>query len=264
MRHFAIAGALCAVSLSSCGSESKSSNLSDIYWDDAETRHAAEPDELVWTIKGSGCTASALSADYILTANHCSPKTGDKYKSGAAILNGMTNDIEVVSVAEKSSTHDYSILKIRWLRGKPTEGQKFTPFISTKPEDLKFGKGDLATPLFTVGFPVDRGLNPTYARGYSKKYSGSKLLYNVGSINGNSGGAVWTIATKTLVSMTNSGPHQHGSPGWNNNDPEKEAAWNNGVAFSKIYGSSTLLKQIFPLGDNKFVDENGDLEAPAI
>ena len=102
MRHFAIAGALCAVSLSSCGSESKSSNLSDIYWDDAETRHAAEPDELVWTIKGSGCTASALSADYILTANHCSPKTGDKYKSGAAILNGMTNDIEVVSVAEKS------------------------------------------------------------------------------------------------------------------------------------------------------------------
>jgi V8-like Glu-specific endopeptidase len=247
--------------LTACGKNQDTSQTLDIYWNDAETRHDATPEELEWTIKGSGCTASALTAKYVLTANHCRPSRGDMYLSGANQANGVTErDIRVVRVAESSSSYDYSILEIEWVDGFPTEGQKYSPYISTKDEDLTMGTDEEATPLFTVGYPIDRDLRATYAEGFSKAYSGTRLKYNVGSINGNSGGAVWTIETKTLVSMTNSGPHSYGQSGWNNNDPENPRAWNNGVAFAKIYSRSQLLKQIFPDGDNGEVDEYGNLE----
>ncbi len=121
------------------------------------------------------------------------------------------------------------------------------------------GLDAVATKLDTVGFPIDRQQKVTHAYGFAKKYSGNNLQYNIGSINGNSGGAVWRAEDKMLVSMTNHGPHQYNQPGWRDNNPENPSAWNGGAAMHKVYAQSALLKTLFPNGVNAAADENGDL-----
>ena len=59
--------------------------------------------------------------------------------------------------------------------------------------------------------------------------------------------------------MTNAGPHQYRQNGWNNNDPEDEDHWNRGVSFPEAYEKSYMLKNIFPDGNNRFTDEDGNL-----
>jgi hypothetical protein len=87
------------------------------------------------------------------------------------------------------------------------------------------------------------------------------LYYNIGTINGNSGGAVWKWPEMMLVSQTNFGRHSYGQVGWNNNNPEDQNAWNGGSRMDVIYKQSELLKQVFPDGKNKFTDESGRLLA---
>jgi hypothetical protein len=242
-----------------CGETETQSQLGDIYTNDSETRRDATAEETAWTISLGGCSGSAISAKYILTANHCSPAAGKTYKSGPAVAARQAADIRVVRVAERNSSLDYSIVEIDWISGSPTPGQKYTPKISTSVDDLVMGTDDVATKLETVGFPIDRQQKVTHAYGFSKKYNGNNLLYNVGSINGNSGGAVWRSSDKMLVSMTNFGPHAYNQPGWNNNDPENPNAWNGGAAMHKVYQQSMLLKTLFPNGDNAAADDAGDL-----
>lgn len=251
--------ALTAVIVTGCGGTETQSQLSDIYTNDRETRRDATADETAWTISLGGCSGSAISAKYILTANHCSPAAGASYKSGPAVAGRKPADIRVVRVAERSSSLDYSIVEIRWVSGSPTPGQKYTPKISTAADDLVMGTDAVATKLETVGFPIDRQQRVTHAYGFSKRYGGNNLYYNVGSINGNSGGAVWRSSDKMLVSLTNSGPHAYNQPGWNNNNPENANAWNSGAAMYKVYAQSALLKRLFPGGVNAAADEHGDL-----
>jgi len=245
--------------ITGCGGSETTSQLGDIYTNDAETRRDATAEESAWTISLGGCSGSAINAKYILTANHCSPSAGSSYKSGPAVAGRKPADIRAVRVAERNSSLDYAIVEIRWISGTPTEGQKYTPKISISADDLVMGRDDVATKLETVGFPIDRQQRVTHAFGFAKSYSGNNLKYNIGSINGNSGGAVWRFEDKMLVSMTNFGPHAYNQPGWRDNDPENPNAWNGGAAMYKVYAQSALLKRLFPDGINAAVDEAGDL-----
>jgi hypothetical protein len=242
-----------------CGGTETKSQLGDIYTNDAETRRDATAEESAWTISLGGCSGSAISAKYILTANHCSPAAGASYKSGPAVAERKPADIRVVRVAERSSSLDYAIVEIRWVSGSPTPGQKYSPKISISADDLVMGLDNVATKIETVGFPIDRQQRVTHAFGFSKRYDGNYLEYNIGSINGNSGGAVWRTEDKMLVSMTNFGPHSYNQPGWRDNNPENPNAWNGGAAMYKVYAQSALLKTLFPDGDNAAADDFGDL-----
>ena len=248
---------------SACGGKgAEDSKLGDIYKNDVQTRHKATPEERAWVVNVGGCSGSMLNAKLLLTANHCQPQVGARYTTGAASNVGRSQDLVVERVAEANSQIDFSIVEVKWQSGAPTPGQKYTPFISTKASDLVFGRDGVGSKLFTVGFPVDKNSwGATYAEGYAKKYEDNYMLYNVGSINGNSGGAVWRAQDKMLVGQTNFGPHSHGQPGWDNNEPENPAAWNGGGAMYKALQASATLRDIFPNGNNRFVDDNGNLEA---
>ena len=250
--------------LGSCGPTNDTSSTSDIFNNDHLTRHRATSTELQWTIKAKGCTASALNTRYILIANHCRPTPGQRFTSGPATAARRLPDMEVVQVVESSASYDYAILAVRWLRGRPTKGQKYTPYIATAEDAVELGPDSSATKLFTVGFPADKRGVGTYAEGFAKGYTDRGMLYNIGTINGNSGGAVWIAESKTLVSMTNAGSKSFGAPGWNNNRPEDAMHWNSGAAMYKVYAQSRILKSIFKDGDNVFVDEKGDLEPASI
>jgi hypothetical protein len=251
--------ALTAITITGCGGTETQSQLGDIYTNDSETRRDATAGETAWTISLGGCSGSAINKKYILTANHCTPEAGDSYKSGPAVAGKKDADIIAVEVAEASASLDYAIVEVRWVSGSPTPGQKYTPKISTAEDDLVLGTDDVATKLETVGFPVDRQQKVTHAYGFSKKYRGDNLLYNIGSINGNSGGAVWRTSDKMMVSMTNFGRFAHDQSGWNNNDPENSDAWNGGAAMHAVYAQSALLKTLFPGGINAAADKNGNL-----
>ncbi len=123
--------AMTTLTMVSCGGTDSQSQLGDIYTNDAETRRDATAEETAWTISLGGCSGSAISAKYILTANHCSPAAGASYKSGPAVAGGKPSDIKAVRVAERNSSLDYAIVEIRWVSGSPTAGQKYSPKIST-------------------------------------------------------------------------------------------------------------------------------------
>ncbi len=248
--------------LMSCGESSYSSlkEAKDIFENDQVTRMQANDQQILWSVYIKGCTGSALTPKYIITAQHCMNKVGDRLKSGLAILNGWDNDIEVISVAESNYNYDYAILEVRWDRNEAKQKQKYSPTISRNKSDLTIGRDDVASKIFTVGFPADKPkARPSYAYGFSKDYASGDLVYNIGTINGNSGGAVWRSSDYMLVSMTNAGPHQYRQTGWNNNDPEDEDHWNRGVSFASAYQQSNLLQEIFPDGKNPLVDAQGDL-----
>ena len=257
------------------GSEGTVAQTKDIFENDAQTRHLASLGEGMWTVFTgretastlSVCTGSALSEKYILTANHCSPQPGDRFRSGSSVAKGEGQDLQVVRVAESSSTYDYAVLEIRWLKGTPPSDQKFIPGIATSERDAIPGVDGQGTKVITIGFPADKNESfprtlkpvPVYAEGYAKNYADDKLYYNLGSINGNSGGAVLRADDHRLVSLTNGGAHNYGERGWDHNDPEDRKAWNFGAAMYRVYSQSTVLKQIFVNGANAHVNPDGSL-----
>lgn len=232
----------------------------DIFRNDAETRKAATTEALRWTVEMGGCTGSMLTPEYMLTANHCSPSVGSSYTSGGCKILGCRSDIRVAARQECSSAFDYCVLRVEWPNAEAKRMQRFPPSVQTLPEQLVFGRDGKATKLFTVGFPVDKGMRATYAEGWAKEYSSNFMSYNIGSINGNSGGAVYAYDTRMLVGMTNHGPHAHGQPGWNNNDPENPRAWNGGPRMDKVYAKSPTFQQLFPGGKNPLVNDCGQLK----
>jgi hypothetical protein len=231
----------------------------DIFNNDSSTRRPAKTEELKWTVNVGGCTGHMLSTKYLLTANHCGPSAGSKYTSGGCMVLGCKSDLQAVKVVESNADLDYSIVEVKWLRTDSAWKQRYTPQIQISASEVTTGRDGVATKIFTVGFPTDKNPTAMYAEGYAKAKSGNSLRYNVGIINGNSGGAVWRTDDFTLVSMTNNGPHAFGQPGWNNNDPEDANAWNGGSAMDKIYARSTLLKTIFDKGLNRATSWEGYL-----
>lgn len=230
----------------------------DIFRNDSQTRVAAAKNDIRWTVNVGGCSGSMLSTKYMLTANHCGPRAGATYTSGGCLELGCSGDLKAVKVAESNSTFDYSIVEVTWSRTDTRWRQRYTPKVQTREDEVVLGKDGQATQLFTVGFPGDKR-TAMHAIGYAKDRQGNFLEYNVGSINGNSGGAVWKTEDFTLVSQTNHGPRQLGAPGWNNNDPEDPNAWNGGPRMNLVYNQSQVLQKLFPGGVNPRVSFEGYL-----
>ncbi len=151
--------------------------------------------------------------------------------------------------------------KLRWLTSIPKQ-IKYPPRIATSAEDVfsspSPNQGD---ELFTVGFPDDRDgvWRATYAEGQAKVINNHQLYFNIGIINGSSGGGVLKKESLMLVSLANGGRKILGETGWNTADVDDFQAWNFGTALWQIYERSALLKMLFPSGVN--AELNGSFQA---
>jgi V8-like Glu-specific endopeptidase len=243
------------------------SRAKDIFTDDAsndpnggERRHKATSDERLWTISMNGCTGHLIAPDYMMSANHCQPQAGAQYTSGAAMVKGQQNDVTVLEVEEADGTYDYSIMHIKWRSGQKPPEQRFPSLIATKAGDLKpsraHGAGD---EIFTVGFPGDktRTWGATYSEGRAKQASDGHLYYDMGIINGNSGGGVWRKSDHMLVSLTNGGAMILGQAGWDQANVDDANRWNFGPAMWEVYARSQRLQDLFPNGKNRFDGADG-------
>jgi hypothetical protein len=56
--------------------------------------------------------------------------------------------------------------------------------------------------------------------------------------------------------LTNGGPRALGQSGWNQGRLDNPGSWNHGAAMWKIYAVSSVLKDIFPNGRNRFVTDS--------
>lgn len=263
-----------AALLTSCGVETNENGpigsfLGDIYLadNDPERRHKATAEEILWTIKMNGCTASMLTPEYVLTADHCSVRLGDKFISGSALLAAgdgpePEGDIEVVEFVEKDWKYDYAVIKIKWLNaeGKMPANQKMPSGIATKREDYVVSKNaDEGDHVFTVGFPADkRKWGATFAKGQLKEHKDQYVRYNVGIINGNSGGPIYRISDELLITQTNGGPRAMGMPGWKDNDVNDPKAWNLGGILAEVFHNSEILQKLYPEGKNPHYKKKDD------
>ncbi len=259
MRSLRTAVAVVVVSFGQTGCDrlDTTSTGKDIFSDDedGQRRHRATAAERVWTVSLGGCSGSLIAPDLVLTASHCGPQVGSTYTSGSAMNKGAKGDLTATQIVENSSFLDYAIVRVKWQGGAAPKDQKLPPRIATQASDVKTsnasGQGD---EIFTVGFPGDKSQTwgATYSEGQLKGVSGNNLVYNMGIINGNSGGAVWRKSDQMLVSLTNAGPTVLGNSGWNGNDIDDANHWNYGAAMWKIYAKSPTLQSVFPGGVNRF------------
>lgn len=261
----AIQAACFSLFIISCGnlvSDTKNpSKLGDIFLEDEKDpsrRHKATEKERLWTVSLGGCSASLLSPDHLITAHHCGIKVNKKATSGYCLNIGCSSDITITESLDSDRRLDYHIFKIKWKNGKMPEGQQIPPSILTNDTKLKTGKkiGD-GDECFTVGFPGDKTQwGATFAKGRIKIKDQSYISYNIGIINGNSGGAVWRTDDKKLVGLTNHGPHMLGEPGWDKNKLDDPKAWNGGTNMATAYKQSKVLQNIFPDGKNIYHLDN--------
>lgn len=254
--------------LTAC-SDSSTSRTQDIFLEDQGAgeagnarRHPASDTEKLWTILMPGCTGHLIAPNLMMTANHCTPAAGERYTSGYALTQGRKNDITAAQLVESSSVHDYAILKITWDGGSAPRQQKFPPLIATSPTDVEVSRGEGGgDALYTVGFPGDkRGTwGATYSEGHAKAVQSGRLVYNIGIINGNSGGGVWRKRDNMLVSLTNGGPNNLGQGDWNSASSTNANNWNFGAAMWEAYADSATLKDVFPGGRNRYATSAPDL-----
>lgn len=252
MPHLVLKLLVMTLAFAGCGQPSENgSTLHDIFTQDTgQRRHKATNEEMLWTISMNGCTGHLLNTQYMMTANHCSPTVGATYTSGSSLAKGAGKDITVASKTECNSSLDFCILKITWKNGTAPADQNFPPKIATAASQVVVStQADQGDFIFTVGFPGDQK-GATYAEGQLKKVQGNNLVYNMGIINGNSGGGVWRKSDKMLVSLTNNGPNALNQSGWNNNDVNDSTHWNYGAGMWNAYNASSTLKTIFPNGVN--------------
>lgn len=249
----------------SCKQNLTDSFLKDVYRIDigkdgkgTVRRHEAGLQEINWTIRAPGCSGILLNPSLVLTASHCKLAAGATLSSGFAVATRSEPDIVVESVVEQNRSLDYSIVSVKWTRPMPSQ-QTFPPWIAIEPEQVFASQlkdqGDL---LFSVGFPDDkaRQWSGTYSQGQAKTIEGSRMTFNIGLINGNSGGAVLKKDNLMLVAIAIGGNKRFGEAGWDQADADNPKDWNFGTTTWAIYNTSKALQKAFPNGRNEFLKDS--------
>jgi V8-like Glu-specific endopeptidase len=255
--HLSLSGALVLLSLNGgCKPITSPSLLKNIYKADSEDpsrRHKANERELKWTVKLGGCSGVLLSPLLLITAHHCKVKPGMRGTSGSAIANRGPADLTITQIMDESAALDYVIAAFSLQEPLPSD-QTFPPYIATRSEDvymsLKNGEGETA---FTVGFPEDksRSWRGTYAEGQMKGFDKNRLFFNIGVINGSSGGGLLKKENFMLVGITTGGSKTFQEEGWNNSSLDNPENWNFGTPSWLIYADSKTLREQFPEGSNR-------------
>ncbi len=244
------------ISLAACKPKSNSS-LKNIYSEDASSRasgnsrrHSATENEATWAVDAACGSAILLDASHLLQAAHCDPQVGEKYSSGLAIIEGRKDDIVARKLLETNADLDFVIVEIEWLDSLPDK-QKFPPYIAIDDSEVLFGaETDQGDFLFTVGFPNDKDkIWPvTYAEGQAKYLRQQTLFYDVGVINGNSGGPLFKKDNNMLVGLVTGGANEYEAKGWDQSDRSDPQVWNKATPTWEIYKVSPVLRSLFPDG----------------
>lgn len=239
-----------------------SSTDRDIYNNSNLTRRPAEGEEFNFALYLGGCSGFILAPNVGGSAAHC--RQSGALKSGVALREGRPSDGSIGSTLEIGSVnnYDYWIFEIRWNGGTLPEGSELVPRIQTTQDELEIGDHWKADSIYTLGFPTDISQGKLiHSWGYAKSTgSDGRIVNNIALINGNSGGAILRESDDMLVSVVSGGPHAFNQPGWNNNDWMDPNHWNHGPAMWKVYGNSQRLKDIFPNGENRYLDAAREYE----
>lgn len=234
----------------------------DIFTNEGQTRRLAANDEFEVALGLGGCAGSLIAPGVGISAAHCQ-RTGG-IKSGIALRDNLANDGTIVKTLEVGSvgTLDYWLFEIKWKQGHLPPGMRLVPLIQTEEDQLKTGANETAEKIYTLGFPSDiANGNLIYSWGYGKNYESTSLVNNISLINGNSGGGIWRANDDMLVSIVSGGPNAFGQGTWKNNDWNDKKHWNWGPAMWRVYKKSSVLRDIFPEGRNKYLSWESELAA---
>ncbi len=233
----------------------------DIFTNEKETRRPAQDREFEIALGINGCAGSLIGPNIGLSAAHC--KMSGPIKSGMALKRGLPADGRIGKTLEigSPSKFDYWVFEIQWNAGTMPAGMRLVPSVQREQDELKTGANETSDKIFTLGFPADIAKGKLiHSWGYGKQWSTDSLINNISLINGNSGGIIARESDEMLVSIVSGGPHAFGQPGWKGNDWNDASHFNVGPAMYLTYASSTVLKQIFPGGKNKFLSAQFVLE----
>ena len=249
-----ISAALHALSCKPMMSASALKNIYSADESDQTRRHEATANEVTWTVRATGCSGTLLTPTLVLTANHCKLRSGARLKSGWSVHTDGPVDLVVQEVLEANPILDYAIASVKFTHPMPSN-QTFPPYIATKPSDLYSSEfADQGERIFTVGFPDDksREWRATYAEGQLKYQEDYKIFFNVGVINGNSGGGILKKENFMLAGIAVGGSKAYREAGWDNNSIDDAKNWNYGTSTWAIYKVSRILQEQFPEGRNKY------------
>jgi hypothetical protein len=228
-----------------------------VFWNHEQTRRDMNERELSMVARlGDCCVASFLNKTTIITANHCNKpiNNGGKMQTGSYALDEKFQFV-VTKILYKSDTlgNDFQIARIKWNNG--IVPQTITPItkISSKKSDLTLGHDSVATPIYTLGFPIDLGKRATYASGHAKRFMTFKpssvpvengeitfLDHNISSIHCNSGGPIIDMNTNKLIGVLRGGPDVE----TDDSDLENPSHWNYASSMAVMLEKSTVLRQM--------------------
>jgi hypothetical protein len=179
----------------------------------------------------------------MMSAAHCGVVKGAKFKS-AVDGTGLT----VKKIIEQDGALDYFVALVEWDGAMPS-AQRHTQRLITSKEDVQVAAA-ADDALYAVGYPGDKTTTwgATFSAGKLREATDTTIKFDVGIINGNSGGALRRQSDDALVGLTNNGRKNFGEDGWDKADVDNSVHWNSGSASWAIYAKSAVLQRLFPGG----------------